>query len=149
MVLIDCRMNTSHGVTHGLVMSYAYCLFKSSQGRQSCGLYRDYTCAACGLTKHLNSADSRSMLQLRSHYCEVKTFSSAHSFRPYLLSLLPTGHVGLDWRLHQLSVANRSGPSLQVRVWVETEPEPDMRSWSSINPNCRFGYSSIDISLPF
>ena len=45
------------------------------------------------------------------------------------------------------SVSNGSGPSLRVRVWVGTEPEPDGRSRSSINPNCRFGYRSIDISL--
>jgi hypothetical protein len=46
------------------------------------------------------------------------------------------------------SVSNGSGPSLRVRVRVGTEPEPDWRSGSSINPNCRFGYGSIDISLP-
>jgi hypothetical protein len=46
------------------------------------------------------------------------------------------------------SVTNGSGPSLQVRVQVGTEPEPDSRSKSSINPNCQSGYSSIDISLP-
>ena len=46
------------------------------------------------------------------------------------------------------SVSNGSGPSLRVRVRVGTEPEPDWRSRLSINPNCRFGYGSIDISLP-
>jgi hypothetical protein len=46
------------------------------------------------------------------------------------------------------SVSNGSGPSLRVRVRVGTEPEPDRRSGSSIDPNCRFGYGSIDISLP-
>jgi len=46
------------------------------------------------------------------------------------------------------SVTTGSGPSLRVRVRVGTEPEPDWRSGSSINPNCRFGYGSIHISLP-
>jgi hypothetical protein len=46
------------------------------------------------------------------------------------------------------SVSNGSGPSLRVRVRVGTEPKPDWRSGSSINPNCRFGYGSMDISLP-
>ena len=46
------------------------------------------------------------------------------------------------------SVSNGSGPSLRVRVRVGTEPEPDWPSGFSINPNWRFGYGSIDISLP-
>ena len=46
------------------------------------------------------------------------------------------------------SVSNGSGQSLRVWVRVGTEPEPDWWSGSSINPNCRFGYGSIDISLP-
>ena len=46
------------------------------------------------------------------------------------------------------SVSNGSGPSLRVRVQVGTAQEPDRRSGSSINPNCQFGYGSIDISLP-
>jgi len=67
--------------------------------------------------------------------------------------------LGLEWRdqktvqmlmqLHPLSsVSNGSGPSLQVRVRVGTEPCPDRRSGSSINPNCQSGYGSIDIFLP-
>jgi len=60
------------------------------------------------------------------------------------------GNAGKDfdtwWVLD--SVSNWSGPSLRVRVRVGTEPEPDWRSGSSINPNCQFGYSSIAISLP-
>jgi hypothetical protein len=48
----------------------------------------------------------------------------------------------------ELSVRNASGPSLRVRVRVGTEPDPDWRSGSSINLNCRFWYGSIDISLP-
>jgi len=46
------------------------------------------------------------------------------------------------------SVSNGSGPSLRVRVRVGTEPQPDWQSGSSINPHCRFGYGSIDFSLP-
>jgi hypothetical protein len=46
------------------------------------------------------------------------------------------------------SVSNGSGPSLRVRVRVGTEPESDWRFGSSINPNCQFGYDSIDFSLP-
>jgi hypothetical protein len=41
------------------------------------------------------------------------------------------------------SVSNGCGPSLRVRVWVQTEPLPNWRSGSSINPNCRLGYSSM------
>jgi len=48
----------------------------------------------------------------------------------------------------QDSVSNSSGPSLRVQVRVGTEPEPDWRSGSSINPNCQFRYSSMDIPLP-
>jgi hypothetical protein len=46
------------------------------------------------------------------------------------------------------SVSNRSGPPGQVRVWVGTEPFPNMRSWSSINLNCLFGYGSMDRFQP-
>jgi len=46
------------------------------------------------------------------------------------------------------SVSNGSRPSLRVRVRVGTKPEPDWWSGSSITPNCRFGYGSIDITLP-
>jgi len=46
------------------------------------------------------------------------------------------------------SVSNGSGLSLRVRVRVRTEPSPNWRSGTSINPNCPFGYGSIDFSLP-
>jgi len=48
----------------------------------------------------------------------------------------------------QPSVINGSGPSLRVPVWVATGPEPDWQYGLSINPNCRFRYTLIDISLP-
>jgi hypothetical protein len=45
-------------------------------------------------------------------------------------------------------VSNGSGPSLQLRVRVGTEPYPDWRPGSSIHPKYRFWSNSIDISLP-
>ena len=48
----------------------------------------------------------------------------------------------------QISVSSGSGASIGVRVRVAIEPLPDWRSGLSIDPNCRFGYGSIDISLP-
>ena len=47
-----------------------------------------------------------------------------------------------------VSVSNGSGPSLRVRIRVGTEPRPNWLSGLSINPNCLFGYGSINISLP-
>jgi len=38
------------------------------------------------------------------------------------------------------SVSNGSGPSLRVWVRVQTEPLPNWRSGSSINPKCLLGY---------
>jgi len=46
------------------------------------------------------------------------------------------------------SVSNGSGPSLRVRVRVQTEPLPNWRSGSSINPNCPLGYGSMVNSQP-
>jgi len=45
------------------------------------------------------------------------------------------------------SVSNGSGLSLQVWVRVGTEPAPDLRYGLGINPNCRFGYGSVENSL--
>jgi len=59
-----------------------------------------------------------------------------HAFGcPAMLMLLP-------------SVSNGSGPSLRVRVRVQTEPFPNWRSGSSINPNCPLGYGSMVNSQP-
>jgi hypothetical protein len=46
------------------------------------------------------------------------------------------------------SVSNGSGPSLRVRVRVQTEPLPNWLSGSSINPNCPLGYGSMVNSQP-
>jgi len=46
------------------------------------------------------------------------------------------------------SVSNSSGPSLRVRVRVQTEPLPNRRSGLSINPNCQLGYGSKVNSQP-
>jgi hypothetical protein len=46
------------------------------------------------------------------------------------------------------SVSNGSGLPLRVRVWVQTEPLPNWRSGSSINPNCPLGYGSMVNSQP-
>jgi len=46
------------------------------------------------------------------------------------------------------SVSNGSGPSLWVRVRVQTKPLPNWRSESSINPNCLLGYGSMVNSQP-
>jgi hypothetical protein len=46
------------------------------------------------------------------------------------------------------SVTNGPRPSLRVRVLVGTKPSPNWLSGSSINPNCRFGYGSINICQP-
>jgi len=40
-------------------------------------------------------------------------------------------------------VSNGSGPSLWVRVRVQTKQLPNWRSGSSINPNCPLGYVSM------
>jgi len=48
----------------------------------------------------------------------------------------------------QTSVSNGSGPSLRVRVRVQTELLPNWRSGSSINPNCPLGYGSMVNSQP-
>jgi len=55
--------------------------------------------------------------------------------------------VTWNLRMQIASDSNGSGPSLRVWVRVGTELHPDWRSGLSINPNCRFGYGSIDISL--
>jgi len=47
-----------------------------------------------------------------------------------------------------MSVSNGSGPSLQVRVWVQTEPLPNWRSWLSLNLNRQLGYCSMGNSQP-
>jgi len=54
------------------------------------------------------------------------------------------------WRMKLVldSVSNGSGPSLQVRVGVQTEPLPNWCSGLSINPNCPLGYSSMVNSQP-
>jgi hypothetical protein len=52
----------------------------------------------------------------------------------------------MDWIIS--SVSNGSGPSLQVRVRVQTEPLPNWRSGSSINQNCPLGYGSMVNSQP-
>jgi len=49
---------------------------------------------------------------------------------------------------HLHSVSNGSGPSLRVRVRVQTEPLPNWGSGSSINPNCPLGYGSMVNSQP-
>ena len=46
------------------------------------------------------------------------------------------------------SVSNGSGPSLRVRVRVQTERFQNWRYGSSINPNCPLGYSSTLNSQP-
>jgi len=46
------------------------------------------------------------------------------------------------------SVSNGSGPSLRVRVRVQTGPLPNWRSGSSINPNSPLGYGSMVNSQP-
>ena len=48
----------------------------------------------------------------------------------------------------QSSVSNGCGPLLWVRVRVRFELATNWRSRSSINPNRRFRYVSIEISLP-
>jgi hypothetical protein len=52
-----------------------------------------------------------------------------------------------NWR-STLSVSNGSGQSFRVRVRVQTEPLPNWRSGSSINPNCPLGYGSMVNSQP-
>jgi len=44
------------------------------------------------------------------------------------------------------SVSDGSGPSLWVRVHVQTEPLPNWRSVLSINPNGPLGYCSMEKS---
>jgi len=46
------------------------------------------------------------------------------------------------------SVSAGSGPSLQVRVRVESAPVPNWRSGSSLNPNCPHWYSSMVNTQP-
>ena len=46
------------------------------------------------------------------------------------------------------SVINGSGPSLRVRVRVQTELLPNWRSGSSLNPNCLLGYRFMVNSQP-
>ena len=46
------------------------------------------------------------------------------------------------------SVSNGSGPSLRVRVRVQTEPLPNWESGSSIYPNCARRYGSMVNSQP-
>jgi hypothetical protein len=41
------------------------------------------------------------------------------------------------------SVTNSCGPSLSVRILVQTEMLPNWQSRSSIQPNCQVGYGSI------
>ena len=53
-----------------------------------------------------------------------------------LFSLLGMLVAVLDGCTVGTSVSNGSGPSLWVRVRVGTEPEPDLQSGLSINPNC-------------
>ena len=43
------------------------------------------------------------------------------------------------------SVSDGSGPSFRDRVWVGTEPLPNWLSGLSIDRNCQFGYSSMEI----
>jgi len=52
-----------------------------------------------------------------------------------------------EWPLNT-SVSNGSGPSLRVWVRVQTEPLPNWRSGSSINPNCTLGYGCMVNSRP-
>jgi len=47
-----------------------------------------------------------------------------------------------------VSVSNGSGPSLRVRVRVQTEPLPNWRFGSLINPNCPLGYGFMVNSQP-
>jgi len=74
--------------------------------------------------------------------------SCAISLPPPLSSFPSCFLCSLYMILGKRSVSNGSGPSLRVRVRVGTEPQPDWQSGLSINQNCRFGYGSIDISLP-
>ena len=48
----------------------------------------------------------------------------------------------------EVSVSKGSGLSFRVWVQVQTEPLPNWRSRSSINPNCPLGYSFMENSQP-
>jgi len=61
---------------------------------------------------------------------------------------LSVSHVSRGFLIPLTSVSNGSGPSLWVRVRVQTEPLPNWRSGSSINLNCLLGYGSMVNSQP-
>jgi len=72
----------------------------------------------------------------------------------YILHVCRIGQWWVHWNAAQIarfaksSVTNGSGPSLRVRVRVQTEPLPNWRSSSSIDPNYPLGYGSMGNSQP-
>jgi len=64
------------------------------------------------------------------------------------LNKLAESIVSLHTRLLRPSVSNGSGPSLCVRVQVQTELLPNWWSGSSMNPNCQLRYRSMVHSQP-
>ena len=91
----------------------------------------------------LSSLNLRPKLHLQTRSITASKFISEFT-RPRPQSVSPTL---LDCGL-PVSVSNGSGPSLRVRVRVQTEPLQNWRSGSSINPNCPVGYGSMVNSQP-
>jgi len=79
---------------------------------------------------------------IRTHGLDGQVIAHARESRKTAMTVQYNNHLA------PVSVSNGSGPSLRVRVRVQTEPLPNWRSGSSINPNCPLGYSSIVNSQP-
>jgi len=69
--------------------------------------------------------------------------------RDHVIDVFPSScyRVDLGYRIKS-TVSNSSGPSLRVRIWVQTKPLPNWRSRSAINPNSPLGYGSMGNSQP-